>query len=132
MICVKEWKRKTLHTFKFWHVTHMRTTEQTKVYCTGLSRLFCIGNSLCSLERDLLYIVEFLFVIPDNIIILYQISLLQDNLVLKWQCIVYRRVKIKENIPLSLWRDSVCTLIGMLYKCIWGGYSNGQIRARRT
>ena len=44
----------------------MRSIGRQLKFC-AIIPIILIGNSLCSLEHDLMYIVEFLFVIPDNI-----------------------------------------------------------------
>ena len=58
-------KKKNITYLKFLTFTHMRSRPRTK-FC-AIIPIILIGNSLCSLEHDLMYIVEFLFVIPDNI-----------------------------------------------------------------
>ena len=66
MICVKEWKRKTLHTLNLWDLRIICAVRSKLNFCIIIP-IILIGNSLCSLEYDLLYIVEIVYVIFDNI-----------------------------------------------------------------
>ena len=58
-------KKKNIAYLKIWDLRICAVRSKLN-FCTIIP-IILIGNSLCSLEYDLLYIVEFLYVISDNI-----------------------------------------------------------------
>ena len=66
MICVKEWKKKNIAYLIFLIFMHICAVRSKLKFCPIIP-IILIGNSLCSLEHDMLYIIEFVCVFLDNI-----------------------------------------------------------------